>query len=31
MQAMDNPNIEGAEYQRRTLARTEAREYLLKK
>ncbi len=29
MQVMDNPNIEAAEYQRDTLAKTESREYLL--
>jgi 5-methylcytosine-specific restriction endonuclease McrA len=31
MQAMENPEIEGAEYQRGTLAGTEVREYLLAK
>lgn len=31
MQALDNPDIEGVEYQRGTLAGTEAREYLLTK
>ncbi len=31
MQAMENPDIEGAEYQRGTLAGTEVREYLLAK
>ena len=31
MQAMDNPEIEGAEYQRGTLAGAEIREYLLEK